>query len=75
MTFLNPFLIVFYKLLYIHIFQKFFECLKLQLKLSAKYYQGKKKGLQKKPCKRYENLFKEEKDKKRKYGCERYKNL
>ena len=74
MTFLNPFLIVFYKLLYIFIW-KFFECLKVQLKLSAKYYQDNKKKNTEKSLQKYQNLSKEEKDKKRKYDCERCKNL
>ena len=39
--------------------------------LSAKYYQGNRERLQKKVCKRYQNLSKEEKDKKRQYGIER----
>ena len=43
--------------------------------LSAKYYQENKKILQKKACKRYQNLSKEEKVKKRQYGRKRYKNL
>ena len=43
--------------------------------LSAKYYQENKERLQKKACKRYQNLSKEEKEKKRQYGHECYKNL
>ena len=43
--------------------------------LSAKYYQENKGGLQKKACERYQNLSKEEKEKKQHYGRERYKNL
>ena len=37
--------------------------------LSAKYYQGNKKRLQKKARERYQNLSKEEKEKKGQYGC------
>ena len=39
--------------------------------LAAKYHQGNKERLQK----RYQNLSKEEKEKKQQYGCESYKNL
>ena len=38
--------------------------------LSAKYYQENKGILQKKTCKRYKNLSKEEKEKKQQYGHE-----
>ena len=41
--------------------------------LSAKYYQENKEKLQKKLVK--DSLSKEEKEKKRQYGCERYKSL
>ena len=37
--------------------------------LSAKYYQENKKRLQKKARERYQNLSKEEKEKKGQYGC------
>ena len=40
--------------------------------LSAKFYQENKERPQKKTHERYQNLSKE---KKRQYGCERYKNL
>ena len=43
--------------------------------LSAKYYQENKERLQKKLLKDYQNLSKEEKDKKHQYGRKRYKNL
>ena len=43
--------------------------------LSAKYYQESEERLQKKACKRYQNLSKEEREKKRQYGCEHYKNI
>ena len=43
--------------------------------LSAKYYQENKERLQKKVCKRYQNLSEEKKEKKWQYGCERHKNL
>ena len=44
---------------------------------SAKYYQNIVERLQKekKTCERCQSLSKEEKEKKRQYGCERYKNL
>ena len=42
--------------------------------LSAKYYLESKERLQKIARERYQNLSKEEKEK-RQYGCERYKNL
>ena len=42
---------------------------------SAKYYPDNKERLQKKACKRYQSLSKEEKKKKQQYGRERYKNL
>ena len=41
----------------------------------AKYYQENKERLQKKVCKRHQNLSKEEKEEKRQYGCECYKNI
>ena len=44
-------------------------------KLPAKYYQENKKRLQKKICERYQNLSKEETEKKWQYGREHYKNL
>ena len=43
--------------------------------LSAKYDQQNKEILQKKALGRYQNLSKEEKEKKRQYGRERYKNF
>ena len=47
--------------------------------LSAKYQEENKEKQQKKGnkifLKRYRNLSIEEKEKKRQYGCERYKNL
>ena len=43
--------------------------------LSAKYYQENKDRLQKRACKRYQNLSKEEKEEKQQYGRERYKNF
>ena len=44
--------------------------------LLAKYYQENKERLQKKKAReRYQNLSKEEGEKKLQYGCERYKNL
>ena len=43
--------------------------------LSAKYYQGNKKKTTKTFCERYQNLSKEEKQKKQQYGREHYKNL
>ena len=43
--------------------------------LSAKYYQENKERLQKKLLKDYQNLSKEEKDKRHQYGRKRYKNL
>ena len=43
--------------------------------LSAKYYRENKKRLQKKKGReRYQNISKEEKEKKQQYGPERYKN-
>ena len=46
---------------------------KMSKNLSAKYYQENKERLQKKAHKRYQNLYKEEKN--QQYGCKRYKNL
>ena len=37
---------------------------------SAKYYQDNKERLQKRYRERYQSLSKEEKEKKRQYGCE-----
>ena len=42
--------------------------------LAAKYYQQNKERLQKKACKRYQNISKEEKEKMPNFH-ERYKNL
>ena len=39
--------------------------------LSAKYYQENKDRLQKRACKRYQNLSKEEKEEKQQYGREK----
>ena len=38
--------------------------MKMSKSLSAKYYQKNKERLQKKPCERYQNLSKEEKEEK-----------
>ena len=43
--------------------------------LSAKHYQENIERLQKRARERYQNLSKEEKEKKRQYGRERSKNL
>ena len=43
--------------------------------LSAKYYQENEERLEKKARERYQSLSKEEKEKKRQYVLERYKNL
>ena len=43
--------------------------------LSAKYFQENRERLQRKARERYQNLSKEEKEKKLEYGCEHYKNL
>ena len=43
--------------------------------LSVKYYQENKERLQKKARERYQNLSKEETEKKPEYGRERYKNF
>ena len=71
MKFLNPF---FYKFCYIYIFFSC-KCIKISKILSAKYYQENKERLQKKALERYQNLSREEKEKKWQYvrGC--YKNL
>ena len=47
----------------------FFTRKKRSKNLSAKYHQDNKERLQKKVCERYQNLSKEEKEKKQ-YGCE-----
>ena len=54
-----------------------FQIYKLSEDSSAKYYQNIVERLQKekKTCERCQSLSKEEKEKKRQYGCERYKNL
>ena len=41
--------------------------------LSAKYYQKIKKEYKKKPCKRYQNLSKQEEENKRQCGSKSYK--
>ena len=43
--------------------------------LSAKHYQENKEKLREKAHERYQNLTKEEKEKKQQHGCELYKNL
>ena len=55
--------------------QKFFTYIKKSKDSSANYYQNNKGRLQKKVRKKYQSLFKEEKQKNRQHGCERYKNL
>ena len=42
---------------------------------SAKHYQENKEKLLKKPRERCQNLSKKQQEKKRQYGCERYKNV
>ena len=42
---------------------------------SSKNYQENKERLQEKARERSQNLSNKEKEKKRQYGCERYKNL
>ena len=39
------------------------------------YYQKKQKKASKKPCEQYQNLSKEERNKKHQYGREQYRNL
>ena len=41
--------------------------------LSTKYYQENRERLKKKACERYQNLSKEEKEKKQQYGRQCYK--
>ena len=71
MKFLNPifinFFIIFHKFIFIYV--------KMSKTLSAKYYQENKERLQKKAREVYQNLSKDEKEKKWEYGCERFKNL
>ena len=43
--------------------------------LWAGYYKKNKEGLKKKAYEKYQDLSEEEKNKKRQYGCEWYKNL
>ena len=43
--------------------------------LSANYYQENNERYLKKPCERYQNLSKKEKEKKQQHGRESYKNL
>ena len=56
-------------------FITFFIYIKLSKNLSVRYYQENKERLQKKDREIYQNISKEEKQKKRQYVCERYKNL
>ena len=49
--------------------------MKMSKNLSVKYYYENKEILQKKAHEQYQNLSKEEKEKKGQYGHERYKNL
>ena len=56
------------------IFLNFFLNLFSYIQKSLKFKKIKK-DYQKKAYERYQNLFKEEKEKKQLYGCERYKNL
>ena len=69
MKFLNLFIYFF--------FSEIFPCacIKMSKTLSAKHYQKNKERLKKKAHKRYQSLSKEEKEKKRQYVCECYKNL
>ena len=43
--------------------------------LSARYYKKNKERIQKKSCERYQNLSKEEKNRKQEYGHKQYKNV
>ena len=56
-------------------FITFFIYIKLSKNLPVRYYQENKERLQKKDRETYQNISKEEKQKKRQYVCERYKNL
>ena len=52
----------------------FFTYIKMPKTLSAKYHQENKERLQQRACERYQNLSKEEKEKKQQYyGHECYK--
>ena len=53
----------------------FFIYIKVSKDSSAKYYEDYTERLQNKPRERHQNLYKEEKEKKRQYGHERYKTL
>ena len=48
----------------------FFMYIKMSETLSARFYQESKERLQKKAWKKYQNLFKEEKEKMQWYGLE-----
>ena len=73
MTFLNLSINLFIlRIAFINFFIIFFFIyIKVSKNLSAKYYQESKERLQKKARERYQNLSKEEKEKKRQYGRER----
>ena len=55
-------------------FINFFIYIKITQNLLAKYYQENKERLLKKACERYQDLPKEEEEKKWQYGHKRYKN-
>ena len=69
---INPFS---HKLFHNVFYSFFFRYIKISKNLSAKYYQENKEILQKIPRSRYQNLSKEEREKKWQYGHELYKNL
>ena len=66
---INPFFIIFVVIFFIiFFFFHIFRCLKVYQLTVIKEIE---KDFKKKVCKRYQNLSKEEKDKKRQYGIER----
>ena len=45
------------------------------MKMSAGYYKKNEEILQKKACRRYQDLSEEDKNKKHRYACKQYRNL
>ena len=73
MTFLNLLINPLFLIFLIIFFINFFLYIKMSKNLSAKYYQENKKRPQKEARERYQNLSREEKEKKQQYCCDLYK--
>ena len=58
---------------YIYIYK--YICIYIYMRMSAGYYKKNEEILQKKACRRYQDLSEEDKNKKHRYACKQYRNL